>query len=166
MRGVVSIAIAASAPATLNRPGDTLTTAFILVVGLIVAFSTLILQAPTLPILARKLKVEDVRHVRWLEKQHQIAHELMDASANRVLEELRDETDSLEIGKIQEAWNRFRHPLSPNPSADFELLTGIFYDIVETQRSDLIEATNSGEIDPDVTKEILARLDRRQELLR
>jgi CPA1 family monovalent cation:H+ antiporter len=166
MRGVVSIAIAASAPSTLNRPGETLTTAFILVVGLIVAFSTLILQAPTLPILARKLKVEDVRHVRWLEQQNRIAHQLMDDSAQRVLEGLKETTDDLEITKIQDAWDRFRHPLSPNPSTDFELLTGIFYDIVETQRADLIDATNSGEIDPDVAKEILARLDRRQELLK
>jgi CPA1 family monovalent cation:H+ antiporter len=166
MRGIVSIAIAASAPTALNRPGETLTTAFILVVGLIVAFSTLILQAPTLPILVSKLKVEDVRHVRWLEQQHKIAHQLMDDSAQRVLEELNENTDAPEVAKIQNAWDRFRHPLSTNPGTDFELLTGIFHDIVETQRSDLIEATNSGEIDPDVAKEILSRMDRRQELLK
>jgi CPA1 family monovalent cation:H+ antiporter len=166
MRGIVSIAIAASAPTALNRPGETLTTAFILVVGLIVAFSTLILQAPTLPILVSKFKVEDVRHVRWLEHQHQIAHQLMDDSAQRVLEGLKENTDAPEVAKIQNAWDRFRHPLSNNPGADFELLTGIFHDIVETQRSDLIEATNSGEIDPDVAKEILSRMDRRQELLK
>jgi CPA1 family monovalent cation:H+ antiporter len=166
MRGVVSIAIAASAPMSLNQSGGTLTTGFILVVGLIVAFSTLVLQAPTLPILAKRLKVEDVHHARWLEKQRQLAHQLMDDSAQRVLEELEQVNDAPDMAKVRAAWDRFRHPLSPNPVTDFELLTGIFRDIVEAQRSDLIEATNSGEIDPDVAKEILARLDRRQEMFK
>jgi CPA1 family monovalent cation:H+ antiporter len=163
MRGVVSLAIAASVPTTINSAHDTLLTSFILMVGLVVACVTLIVQATTLPWVIRKLSVEDVPHRVWLAKQRAKARQLLDDTAEKVIEDLDPDEMPVPVEQIRLAWDRFRRPLDKDTLPEYEFVVGVISEIIETQRQDIVEATNTGEIDPDVAKEILARLDHRQE---
>jgi CPA1 family monovalent cation:H+ antiporter len=163
MRGVVSLAIAASVPTAVNDQNGTLITSFILMAGLVVAVVTLVVQATTLPYVITKLAVEDEKHTDWVRKEREKARQLLDDSAEKVLEDLDPDDMPISVEELRSNWEHFRRPLDLDTTLKYEYTMGIISDIIETQRQDIVDATNSGEIDPDVAKEVLAKLDHRQE---
>jgi CPA1 family monovalent cation:H+ antiporter len=170
MRGVVTLAAASSVPLKLASDSTVSLSStefqihiFIMVVGLIVAIGTLLLQGLTLPALIRKvLPPETYGENNPLDGQWGKARRLMEESALRVINaEYEADSENFDREHVIKVWKSLDSEGIGKNKRDISFVSQLLTEIVEAQRDDIQTAAKNGEIHPDVAKEYLDRLDYR-----
>jgi NhaP-type Na+/H+ or K+/H+ antiporter len=164
MRGVVTLAAAAGIPAvTANGtpfPGRDLIQAL----AFVVAVGTLLSQGPTLPPLIRRLRIvapeEQEREAQAVMK----AGEVIRQAAEAAMADLPEGADPVVVARLRAQIERAvaRSRTEDAAEADASLrdtMVIVRQSILAAQRTALVRARNGGELDDDVVRRELERLD-------
>ncbi|WP_116951602.1 Na+/H+ antiporter [Jiangella endophytica] len=175
MRGVVTLAAAAGVPAVTASgepfPGRTAIQAL----AFVVAVGTLLIQAPTLPLLVRRLNISDEDEREAESEEVRRARQIARAAAEQTLRDLLDHpppgTDPVVLGTMRD---RFAAAMRARHSADEldaeveeaehapavrETMLAVRREILAAQRRALTDARDAGELDDEVMRRELERLD-------
>ncbi|HEX3781079.1 MAG TPA: Na+/H+ antiporter [Pseudonocardiaceae bacterium] len=161
MRGVVSLAAAASVPESV--PGRDL----ILLLAFSVTVGTLLVQGLSLPWLIGKLGVHGTEDFSDALAEAQAAHTASRAAVDRLDELIAEAEDttpphvvdklrSIAEGSGNAAWERLGRQEVESPAAAFRRLR---MEMLAAQRAVYLTARNSGEIDDEVLRRVLRELD-------
>ncbi|HJP77084.1 MAG TPA: Na+/H+ antiporter [Pseudonocardiaceae bacterium] len=164
MRGVVSLAAAASVPAAV--PGRDL----VLLLAFAVTVGTLLIQGLSLPWLIRRLGVHGNDDFADTLAEAQAAHNASLAAVSRLDELTNDEDDTTPahvVAKLRmmgensgnAAWERLGRQEIESPAAAYRRLR---MEMLDVQRGVYLDARNSGEIDDEVLRKVLRELDLEQ----
>lgn len=160
MRGVVTVAAAAGVPATVpGRPE-------IQAIAYLVAVGTLLLQGATLPWLIRRLGVQDPGEEERAREQRREAEAIAHRAA---LEAYRafaaDPPPGVDPRFVEAAAQRFerrREDQTQDPEARGaagRAIAGLTRDVIGAQRSALVTAIRTGEVDDEAARELLDSVD-------
>ena len=164
MRGVVSLAAAASVPAAV--PGRDL----VLLLAFAVTVGTLLIQGLSLPWLIRKLGVHGDEDFADTLAEAQAAHNASLAAVSRLDELVNDDDDVTPVhivdklramaqGSGNAAWERLGRQDIESPAAAYRRLR---LEMLNAQRGVYLDARNAGEIDDEVLRKVLRELDLEQ----
>jgi CPA1 family monovalent cation:H+ antiporter len=164
MRGVVSLAAAASVPAEV--PGRDL----VLLLAFAVTVGTLLIQGLSLPWLIRRLKVHGDDDFADTLAEAQAAHNASLAAVSRLDELVNDEDDTTPAHVVSKlrmmgensgnaAWERLGRQEIESPAAAYRRLR---MEMLDAQRVVYLDARNAGEIDDEVLRKVLRELDLEQ----
>ncbi|MFD1810770.1 Na+/H+ antiporter [Rhodococcus gannanensis] len=175
MRGVVTLAAAAGVPLAVQSGEPFPGRGVIQAVAFTVAVGTLLIQGSTLPMLIRFLDVADPDEELRESQQVAIARQISKDAAEGVLADmLRKLPEGVRDSEVAELVERVRRSTQARLAAEraedageheseasrlgaqFNRLRG---DVLKAQRRALIEARDTGDLDDEVLRRILAELD-------
>ncbi|MDR3127783.1 MAG: sodium:proton antiporter [Bifidobacteriaceae bacterium] len=163
MRGVVTLAAAASIPADLPQGDLSFDGYFIKFVAMIVVLFTLIIQGSTLPILMKKTIKFNPKNRLYLNKEYAKAQRIMVSAVKRAIKYIEKESaGAVDTNYLKYVWDQYQRLDNVYGSDKDEFVDEFLQDVVEGQRIALIDAMSSQELDPDVAKLFLRRLDHRE----
>ncbi|MDR3152127.1 MAG: sodium:proton antiporter [Bifidobacteriaceae bacterium] len=163
MRGVVTLAAAASIPATIEHRAEFFDGNFIKFVAMFVVLFTLIVQGNTLPILMKKVIKFNPKNKAYLQKEYKKAQQIMVSAVSRTVSVLEKSFNgSVDTNYLKYVWDQYQRLDNVYGQGKDEFVDEFLQDVVEGQRLALIDALNTEELDPDVAKLFLRRLDYRE----
>jgi CPA1 family monovalent cation:H+ antiporter len=166
MRGVVTLAAAASIPADIIPDNYLFDGYFIKFIALIVVLFTLLIQGNTLPLLMRRLIKFDPKKKSYLNAEYKKAQKLMADTVKRSVRYIEKESrGAVDTTYLQYVWDQYHRLDNLYGTDKDEFVDEFLQDVIEGQRLALIDAMNSREIDQDVAKLFLRRLDHREATL-
>ncbi|MBN9299502.1 MAG: Na+/H+ antiporter [Filimonas sp.] len=168
MRGVVSLAAALSIPIYMSSGALFPQRNLILVITFVVILVTLIVQGLTLPWIIKWIKMEDPDHHLPAQQQHnhirkkltQASVAYLDAHPNESLK-----SNSL-LQQLREKWQQEAHDLLNEHFDELEEFGNVYLEILERQRSLLLDINKEPEVDEDLVREYLAVIDLEEEKIR
>jgi len=167
MRGVVSLAAALSIPVQLSNGVPFPHRNLILFITFVVIISTLLLQGLTLPMLIRKIKLQDYHdYLPDDEAEHLIKNGLaqttLDHLNSRYAEHLKS---NVHLQQMSAKWSAMNAAPAENDSVSIN--KEIHFDILAQQRSWLLEKNKTDDkIDEEIIRKFLQQLDLEEEKLK
>ncbi|GAA1662767.1 cation:proton antiporter [Fodinicola feengrottensis] len=174
MRGVVTLAAAAGVPALaggLSFPQRDLIQAL----AFVIALGTLLIQTPTLPLLIRRLHIsapeEQRREAEGIRRAHEISREATHQAARKVLESPPEGADPGVLAqyadKLAAAAAERRKADDEDDAVDSAVMSDsaratirvVRQELLAAQRRALVRARDNWELDDDVVRRQLERLD-------
>ncbi|MDR3116427.1 MAG: sodium:proton antiporter [Bifidobacteriaceae bacterium] len=163
MRGVVTLAAAASIPAVIEGQTEFFDGNFIKFVAMFVVLFTLIVQGNTLPILMKKIIKFNPKNKAYLQKEYKKAQQIMVSAVRRAVKILeKSSKGGVDTNYLKYVWDQYQRLDNIYGDGKDEFVDEFLQDVVEGQRLALIDALNTEELDPDVAKQFLRRLDHRE----
>ena len=166
MRGVVTLAAAAGAPVVLTGGGVFAAREAIIPIAFAVAIGTLLLQGLTLPLLVKRLDLEDGETPAQHRHQLTLARKVIRQVSLDALEKMRGEAAPEEIHMIERLVARSRQTgtgedemgeLKRGPELKRALEAA--RRVLSAQREALIEERDQGRLDDEVMRELLEDID-------
>jgi CPA1 family monovalent cation:H+ antiporter len=161
MRGVVTISVAASIPELIASDSGQPIYGLLLFFAMTVVLYTLIIQGLTLPLVVKRFSKEDKKASIWEKHHKEVARKILENSAKSVIDEVDEEEFPIDKNQLAYAYGQFS---ANNNSVNQDTVLGVLHDIVAAQRENIIDAVKNGELDSDIAKTTLDRLDHRQAL--
>ncbi|MBY6413103.1 Na+/H+ antiporter [Rhodococcus sp. BP-252] len=172
MRGVVTLAAASGVP-LVTVTGDPFPgRGVIQAVAFVVAVGTLLIQGLTLPMLIRRLDVADPLEQQQTEEQHALARAISRAAAETYLSEVASDgisgSDKESVDAVLDRVRRsVRARLEADAAEDHEerkksasaTFDRLRRNVLAAQRTALVKARDSGDLDDEVLREVLDGLD-------
>jgi CPA1 family monovalent cation:H+ antiporter len=165
MRGVVTLAAAAGVPLLLENGDPFPARDTIQALAFVVAVGTLLCQGTTLPWLIRKLRIsapqEQLAEAREIEKSREITQK----AARNAMDNLPEDIDPQLINQLRQrvvdAVNEAKEykAVAERGASAREAFIVVRRAILAAQREALVRARDAGELDDDVMRNELARLD-------
>lgn len=161
MRGVVTLAAAAGIPLTLVNGAPFPGREIIQAVAFLVTIGTLLIQGLTLPWLIARLKVTDPGQAAREEKEHERAEAIArTASVETIKAHQTKETDPVMQHAAQMMLARVEASDEPMMKSDkVEPILALASETLAARRRALIAARDAGDLDDEVMRETLERMD-------
>ncbi|MDR2748494.1 MAG: sodium:proton antiporter [Bifidobacteriaceae bacterium] len=166
MRGVVTLAAAASIPADIVPDNSFFDGYFIKFTALIVVLFTLLIQGNTLPLLMKKVVKFDPKRKSYMNEEYKKAQKLMTDTVRRAVRYIeKDSHGAVDTNYLKYVWDQYQRLDNVYGTDKDEFVDEFLQDVIEGQRLALIDAMNAKEIDQDIAKLFLRRLDHREATL-
>lgn len=170
MRGVITLAAAAGIPFTSTGGAPFPGRELIQALAFVVTVGTILAQGLTLPLLIRTLDVsapdEQRRWTESLRQAHQLARRAAEDAMHRAIAQPPDGADPRVVRKLADRVNaalQARRELDDeeveSPPALRETVRAVRRDVLAAQRAGLLAARDSGELEDEVVRVELERLD-------
>ncbi|MGV9825071.1 cation:proton antiporter [Gordonia sp. NPDC003429] len=168
MRGVVTLAAASGIPLTVASGAPFPERAAIQAIAFVVAVGTILIQGPTLPWLIARLHLRNDDEESYDHAQTDRAEQIVLTAGDAVIDEfVRHPPDGLDaetIRYIKESVARQSRDAEemPDPEAHTartDAFAGLYRDVLQAQRDALVDRRDAGEVDDEVVRGMLERLD-------
>ncbi|MFZ4861076.1 Na+/H+ antiporter [Sphingobacterium sp. Mn56C] len=158
MRGVVSLAAALSIPLQVSEGVDFPQRSLILFITFVVILSTLLVQGLTLPLLIKKIKLNDFDDHMPEEEAERYLDAGINAKAMEFLKKHEGQQLYTELEKITLHW--IENSTRVKDHALLPLLKAHYQELLESQRNWLLAANSGNErLDEELVRKYLAKID-------
>jgi len=166
MRGVVTLAAAAGVPTLVASGAAFPGREAILTIAFLVTIATLLIQGSTLPWMIRALDLSGEEDQSHAQEQHHLARAIAQQAMLDALDEYRRENPSPAAQRMAELMAqrnfRFEKAAEEGANLDREAIADLSSRLLSARRSKLIAARDARELDDEVMREMLERMDLEQ----